>query len=247
MTDIAPQERKFDWVPRFDERSRNYAIRSLLTPVAPRPVLWRASKWRLDQGREGACVGFGETAEILSTPMAGKFEDIQAAEQFARDLYLAARRVDEWEGEEDNGTSVLAGMKVLTAAGWFSEYRWCFSVEDIKLALTSFARKGGGPVVIGIPWYDSMYETLPTGLVKVEGSLVGGHCILLTGYHPSMRIGNERLEVFKWRNSWGPTYGRNGDGYIKVADLAALLADNGEACVPIGRKTTGTHQLLLPT
>jgi C1A family cysteine protease len=41
--------------------------------------------------------------------------------------------------------------------------------------------------------------------------------------------------VFRWRNSWGPDYGTNGNGWIRYEDLRDLLADDGEACIPLQR------------
>jgi hypothetical protein len=151
----------------------------------------------------------------------------------ALEIYRAAQRIDEWEGEQYSGTSVLAGAKVVTASGYIGGYRWCFGIADVRDAVVRI-----GPVVIGIPWYEEMYETRASGLVKVGGGLVGGHCITLTGYNPSMDIDGKVREVFRWRNSWGPTYGIKGSGFIEGFRLAALLDDGGEACVPMDRAAT---------
>jgi C1A family cysteine protease len=81
-----------------------------------------------------------------------------------------------------------------------------------------------------------MYRTKRNGVVVVDGNLVGGHAILITGYDPAMIIDGKPCEVFRWRNSWGTGYGINGSGYILYSDLENLLQQSGEACVPMGRK-----------
>ena len=116
-------------------------------------------------------------------------------------------------------------------SGFIGEYRWCFGVDDVRDAVIS-----EGPVVIGIPWFDGMYSTLSNGLVKLSGKTTGGHAILITGYHPKKRFGNQSHEVFRWRNSWGNDYGINGSGWVKAKDLEKLLSKNGEACVPMQRE-----------
>jgi C1A family cysteine protease len=103
-------------------------------------------------------------------------------------------------------------------------YAWAFGLNDV---LQTLMRKG--PVILGINWYDSMYETSLDGLVTVGGPLVGGHCIMVNGYipnHPSFG------ECVLWTNSWGREYGVNGRGYVKVSDLDRLLKEDGEACIP---------------
>lgn len=225
-------ERKLDWKPSFDERSRGYGIRALL---GPSPEKRQSKFWQegtvLDQGSEGACVGYGWLAEILAEP---ESPDEQPAPDFgnklARLFYKEAQKVDEWPGEDYSGTSVLAGAKVMKEYGYISEYRWCFSIDDIIDAVVS-----EGPVVIGIPWYSSMYQTNSLGLTGVKGEKVGGHCIVLTGYHPAKLFGRQSLEVFRWRNSWGQSYGIDGSGYIRVSDLRKLFEEGGEACIPIIR------------
>lgn len=224
-----------DWLPRHDERSRNFGV-APLTAGRPRPksVYWGSPREILDQGREGACVGFAWTNKITSMPISAKLP--LPGNTFALNLYHSAQKIDEWEGEAYSGTSVLAGAKVAKMGGYITEYRWAFSIDDVLNALATV-----GPVVFGIPWLESMYETLPGGLVEVSGSKVGGHAITATGYgtkdfpstDPNSKSSKRREDVIRWRNSWGPTYGVKGDGYIRIADLETLLKDQGEACVPI--------------
>lgn len=233
---VFPQEDpRLGWVSIHDPQSRAFPIRTAL----PRTVEDKPRTWRLgpvlDQGREGACVGFGWTAELLGSPRPDRHATAPIANEYARGVYRRAQDIDEYsEGTE--GTSVLAGAKVVQERGFIGEYRWCFSIEDVRDAVIA-----EGPVVIGIPWYSSMYGTRPSGLVEVDGDLVGGHCILVHGYHPSMRIQgenyHERFKVFRWRNSWGPSYGKDGNGIIRYEDLRDLLKSWGEAAVPTGRKT----------
>ena len=226
------KKRTFDWRPVFDERSKEYGVRKLLgtKPIEKQAIFWSEGTV-LDQGSEGACVGFGWMAEVIASPMQ---PDEQPTEYLGNSLaqfyYEEAKKIDEWPGEDYSGTSVLAGAKVMKRQGFISEYRWCFSIEDIMDTIVK-----RGPVVVGVPWYSSMYKTNSSGLTSISGNKVGGHCLVITGYDPAMKIGSQTLEVFRWRNSWGKEYGKNGSGYIKVSDLRRLFEEGGEACVPVLR------------
>lgn len=224
--------RTFDWRSRHDERSKNYSIRSLLTdPVPPRTRMWREGTV-LDQGSEGACVGFGWTGHMLTSPLGRRPVQAQG-NKFALDVYKEAQKVDYWPGEDYEGTSVLAGAQTLQSKGLIESYRWAFGIEDVRDALLTT-----GPVVIGIPWFEGMYYTKPGGVVEVSGDMVGGHCILLTGYYRGTRIEGKIQPAFRWRNSWGLSYGLNGSAKIKWDDLAGLLEKDGEACIPMNKNGT---------
>lgn len=225
-------ERVLDWRSQHDERSRDYPVRSILPDTVP----LRARMWQegivLDQGAEGACVGFGWTAELLAEPFTPNPQpSLDSAQRAALRYYKLAQKADDWEGENYSGTSVLAGARIMKQYGYIEQYRWCFSVEDLRDAVIF-----EGPAVIGVPWYEGMYQTRPDGLVAIGGNQVGGHCILVTGYNPSMQFGDEKFEVFRWRNSWGASYGLNGSGYVKIEDMKNLLSGVGEACIPMGRR-----------
>ena len=201
---------RLNWRPRHDPRSRQYAIRDKIDKVTSTARQWKAGIV-LDQGSEGACVGFGWSGELACEP-----ERYVVSDESAFELYREAKEVDPWPGTDYEGTSVLAGAKVLKRRGQLLEYRWAFGIEDVRDAILTH-----GPVVLGIPWYSGMYDA-PNGRVTVSGSVVGGHCILATGYRPG---------YFMLRNSWGEGWGNGGDAEITEQDLAFLLDQNGEACI----------------
>jgi len=221
-----------DRIPHLDHRSRGFGVSEVVPRQARRESMWRYPENRIDQGAEGACVGFGWANELQGDPVrvAG------IGNQFARELYGLSQQIDR---ERHNlhfpeGATVLAGAKATQQLGYQDAYRWAFGVDQVIDALV-----GHGPVVLGVNWYAGMYNTRPSGLVEIDGPLVGGHCITLFGYHPGMRIRGEgwfkRHEVVAWVNSWGPSYGVRGIGYVKVEDLDRLLREQGEACVPMHR------------
>ena len=245
LDDLLPKtDTRLDWNPRLDERSRKFNIRQALATQPEVNKLWSSGPV-IDQGHEGACVGFGWTGELMASPMPDYDVPEHVANRYALGWYNRAKQIDEWDGVDYDGTSVLAGAKVGKERGAFDGYYWAFDMEAIRNAVIA-----AGPVVIGVPWYNSMYDTAANGLVTVDtaSGLAGGHCLVLTGYRHHMRfIVNHKYEykrVFRWRNSWGRSYGvlnsstglSNGNGWITYDDLSNLFEMWGtEACIPVGR------------
>lgn len=212
----------------FDERSRDFPVRTALPSTRLVSRTWTAGLI-LDQLREGSCVGMALAKDAASypVPVPGVNETTALA------LYHLAQRLDEFPDDIPyEGTSTLGGIKAYRSMGFITSYRWAFNIDDVLATLSNL-----GPVIIGIWWYESMYDTRPNGLVEVSGEIVGGHCICLTGHWLKKRFAGETQarHVVEWTNSWGPTYGIRGRGYIAPEDLEALLQDQGEACVPLGR------------
>lgn len=207
-----------------DPQSRAYGIRPLLAGTDTQPkTIWAPPKnslLPLDQGNEGACVGFGWSGELQVPPV-----EIPVHNQFARNFFDGAQRIDQAEGRYyPNGATVLAGAKFAKKMNWISEYRWCFGMEDL---IDSLCHRG--PVVLGINWYAGMYSTDVDHRVWVNGELVGGHCILCVGWWPRHpKFGN----CFLLLNSWGKMWGDNGIGYVAESDMRLLLInEQGEACI----------------
>lgn len=226
-------ERTFDWRPEFDERSKLYPIRTMLPRVQNKTfTLWQNGEI-LDQGSEGACVGFGWTAEALAGPIQVDLNRVNGPmskepNRFANYVYKEAQKVDQWPGEDYEGTSVLAGAKIMMRYDVLHQYRWAFGIDDVVGALMST-----GPVILGINWYSGMYRA-PGGKLSISGNRVGGHAILAIGYNPaSVAFGGKETIVLQ--NSWGKSWGIDGIAEITVEDLDRLLKEGGEACVPLIR------------
>ena len=235
------KQRKLDWKPRFDDRSRLYGISDIVNVEETKgmSVLWNEGTV-LDQGSEGACVGFGWAGEVLAQPVAPPIQPSETqGNKDALGYYNRAKQLDQWPGENYEGTSVLAGARVMKELGFIESYRWCFSIEELRAAVIS-----EGPVVIGIPWYESMYYTDHNGKVLILGKEVGGHCLVITGYISNMIIDGVEQEVFRWRNSWGNDYGVNGSAFITYKDLENLVRHNAEMCVPMGRRIPSSEPKL---
>lgn len=95
-----------------------------------------------DQGFEGSCVGFSVSrAKSL----------VDRTRYGGRWLYKEAQKIDEWPGEDYEGTSVRAGLEVLRTRGHrrliggvlqderlgdgIAAYRWATSVEEIHAVI----------------------------------------------------------------------------------------------------------------
>lgn len=240
---IAAAHPAADWRPRHDPRSRSYAAADLAPVAEPgvgAPLLVTAPHLR--QGPEGACAGFGSAHAANTHRLEAARDELLAGLSVstprlltaddARALYNRAQQLDNVRGDESTGvigTSVLAAMLAGREAGLWSEFRWCFGTADIARTVDQLRR----PVVIGIPWTDGMYATDAEGRVKVEGQLVGGHCLEVFRFERSHPLLGGR-PGFEWLNShanYGP--GDSGVGVVSARDLSWLLANRGEAAVPL--------------
>jgi|ERR1044071_2095789 len=213
--------RVFDRVPRWDPRNMGFLMSQEQQPESV--VLYekrRSRHWTikdvLDQGSEGACVGFGSAHYCQATPLSQPHSDAR----LAVDTYKRAQQLDEWPGEAYSGTSVLAGMKALKEAKRISGYLWLQTTDEIAKAIGYIA-----PVVVGLEWRRAMMQTDSRGFVHADGSAVGGHCVCIVGY-------SDKTKTFTFVNSWGEDWGSAGYANISEHDLGLLLANQGEAVIP---------------
>lgn len=213
------KDRRLDRRVQFDDRSRAFGIRAIIPTVKPRSYTWSCPIW-LDQGNEGACVGFSVSHEAAARPVLVK----GVSATVARSIYTRARELDEWPGEDYEGTSVLAGIKAGRERGWYTEFRWAFGLNDLILALGY-----KGPAVLGINWHEGMLDTDQQGYVHADGEIAGGHAILATGVSVTRKF-------IRFRNSWGKDWGLNGDCLMSFTDVERLLNEDGEACIPVKRQ-----------
>jgi hypothetical protein len=215
---------RLDRIPQHDPRSLRYLSvrKGIQTPI---DKSWPVRLY-LDQGFDGACVGFGFGHEAIAEPNPNRW----VTEKDAKSNYLLAQRDDEWEGGAYigaepfyEGTSVLAGAKVYQKKGFFKEYKWTWDIDELILAVGH-----EGPAVIGVDWKYGMMDTDSSGFIHATGGIAGGHCTLICEVCVSKGY-------FRIWNSWGVYWGEYGTAKISFDDMALLLEDNGEACIPVNR------------
>jgi len=222
------QDPRLARILQFDEKSREFPVMAAVgSSKKARSYTWRCLQY-FDQGQEGACVGFAMAHELVARPA----EVQHLSENFAREsIYWAAQKIDPWEGgsypgaaPRYEGTSVLAGVKVLKELGYIEQYRWAFGLDDLVMAVGYC-----GPAVLGVPWYEGMFAPHSCGYLHTDGEPAGGHAILCKGVDVKAR-------TFTLHNSWGSAWGNGGDALISWAEMEKLLHERGEAVIPMGRK-----------
>lgn len=234
---------RLDRLVEFDERSRNYALVDEIGRKKPRSYTWRIqSDYLINQGREGACVGYAIANELQARPSEVDLGPLADAELFAtRRLYWEAQKIDPWDGgaypgasPQYAGTSVLAGVKVAQSLGYFGSYRWTFTLEDLVNGLGRH-----GPAVMGLAWFDSCYAPNKDGFIRPMGNLVGGHAILARAVKIEWKEDSAE-ETFDdvhldrsfitLRNSWG-RWGHKGSGdcFVTLRDMGTWLTRRAEA------------------
>lgn len=208
--------------PAEDDRDRLHLMTSVL-PAAPGRTYryWNPSGWWGNQGSTPQCVSYAwihwlEDGPVThpETPHGGR-EPLLDPD----DVYRRAQRIDEWPGENYDGTSVRAGAKILQAEGVIGEYVWAWDADTVVTALLET-----GPVVVGTWWYDRMFYPDGEGLLTVGGRRAGGHAYVLNGV-------NVDKGLVRIKNSWGRRWGKDGYAYLTIADLDRLISEQGEACL----------------
>ena len=128
--------------------------------LKPQSLLDSAAWWQwMDQGREGACVGFAASRAMML---------LNRKRYDARWLWNRAKEIDEWPETnpgDDNGTSVRAAMDVLRRVGHAPAYRgvtrpveasegivenrWAQSTDEVLACLQSpaYATLGAVPLL----------------------------------------------------------------------------------------------------
>ncbi|MEV7154922.1 C1 family peptidase [Streptomyces misionensis] len=226
-----------------DPRSLRYA-HGVLPTSAIKSVEWTRRIPILDQGRLGSCTGNAATG-LLGTDSAGRTASttvtIGAAgaaashglftagehaldEDFAVKLYSLATILDGVSGQyppTDTGSTGIGVAKALRALGLAGSYTHAFSVAALNSALQT------GPVLIGITWYQSMFDPKNDGQIVVDPSsgVAGGHELELNAFDAS-------TGEYQVPNSWNTSWGKDGYGYFTTAALTSLLSQQGDVTVP---------------
>lgn len=244
--------RTFDHRPRFDPRSLRFRAAAGVTQMPTSGRLWTHGPV-LDQGAEGACVGYGSAGAVAAAPS----NRPGVTDTYARSWYKRAQRLDEWQGEAYEGTSVLAGCLVGRERKLWTGFRWAKRPAELAAGILDDTL---GPAVIGVQWSENLYEPPASGLlpaaVRLDPDM--GHCVLLFGYLPApahvtvqqrqqleqLGLGQaaDRLDEpgFLLLNSWGPSWGVGGRAVAPLSLVSRWFAARGEFALPENR-TKGTR------
>lgn len=212
-------------LPAPDDNDRRFLMANVLPPEGVTDRTWRYwidGYWFGDQGPTSQCVEYAWHHWVQAAPIKpvgrGPYWDIGS-------VYREAQKVDEWEGENYDGTSVRAGAKVLQQLGYIESYHWAWDIDTLVNAVLTT-----GPVVVGTIWYEGMFYPDPkTGTVQPTGRMAGGHAYLLTGV-------NTKTGRFRFKNSWSKNWGKTGRFWMDIEKFEPLLNQDGEACLALELK-----------
>ena len=76
------------------------------------------------------------------------------------------------------------------------------TINTLKASLDA-----GVPIIGGFTCYNSIYNSVNGVIPLQEGKPIGGHAIFIVGY-------NDNTKLFKFKNSWGLSWGDKGYGYL---------------------------------
>ncbi|MEI7614380.1 MAG: peptidoglycan-binding protein [Betaproteobacteria bacterium] len=207
----------------------------------------------LDQGQEGACTGFGLACVInylrwRAAAMPKKLESVSP-----RMLYKFARRFDEYEGEDYDGSSCRGALKGWYLNGVCLESKWPHGTGDNALPLSGWD-SDAIERTLGVYYridpqsitdiqaaiqevgavYVSSYTHRGWEGIKTSTKPPASHTALpviiydgkpsRSGGHAFALIGFNRTG-FVMQNSWGNSWGAGGFAVISYADWLAHAMD----------------------
>lgn len=196
-----------------------------------------------NSGSEGSVVGLAVASamEFQIKKKLGKTVPVSS-----RFLYYYSRIEAGVDPRVDTGANIKDAIKVLATRGVVPESLWPYvpgqygsnppakvgsgekflitssvplkSLDQVKAAVQKY-----GPVVVGIPVYESFESTrvAKTGMVPIPApneQIIGGHAIVIVGY-------DDAKELLKFQNSWGSEWGDKGYGYLSYSFLKKYLSD----------------------
>jgi hypothetical protein len=178
---------------------------------------WDDNVWWGNQLNTPMCVGYAWAHWISDGPIVHTGTQPVVSPSL---IYYEAQKVDEWVGENYDGTSVRGAAKYLKTTGKITSYYWAFDVNTLVNTVLNL-----GPVVVGTNWYYNMFYPV-NGVISVGGYYAGGHAYVINGVDTVKK-------QFRIKNSWGQTWGITGHAYISFTDMARLISESGEICLAV--------------
>lgn len=219
---------------KHDPRSARYAL-----PVLPKSAIaskaWTRRVPIFDQGQIGSCtgnaaagwLGTDDSARqgLTTVPVDGKPEPVN--EGLALQIYSDAEVLD-GSGPyppNDQGSSGLSVASVLKTMGLCVSFAHAFSMGAIYSSLQT------GPGLIGLPWYESQFDTTADGEIICDfKKLAGGHELSVD----ELEVDANGNPVWVWvSNSWSDTWGIKGRGKFSIPNLTKLMANQGDYTSPV--------------
>lgn len=193
-----------------------------------------------DQGNESSVVGFAVAAALEHA--------IYSKE--GKKVVISPRYIfNQINNAENQGAVISDALDLLIEKGAVEESAWpylpgeyakpvpensqkafhykikdYFQIYDLSNSNTNITRvfqkrlNGNQIIIAGILVYKDLYNTGKNGIYapNTTGNREGGHAIAFVGY-------DDKKQLFKFRNSWGNTWGDGGYGYISYTDLPKVL------------------------
>lgn len=201
-----------------------------------------------DQLQLGSCTANG-TGEAV---MMMEYKEFNEFKELARRFLYYVTRQDVEHQSGDTGATITDAVQAMVNYGACLEGTWPYSVDDFdvkpsdkayaegleyqtlkEVSLTKLDEikatlSAGYPVVLGFLVFESFEKIGPDGIMSIPKismeQLLGGHCIVVIGY----KIING-VKYLKCRNSWGKTWGDNGNFYMPESYLTKTYGNY--ACV----------------
>lgn len=197
---------------------------------------WLSPRWRnwpkvLNQGATSRCVAFSSNKFLLSHRMVNQPLYPEDLERSCQELYDRCQKIDEWPGENYDGTSLNAAMKVFREDGFIDKWTWAYEVEPVVRHILEI-----GPVLFGTDWTFDMDDLDSKGYIWPTGLVAGGHAYLIVACNRFRKNPDGTQGALRILNSWGADWGQQGRAWLSFDSAAKLLKGlegwSGEAAAP---------------
>lgn len=218
---------------------RDYAYEPALVQLRGKIEPAQDRRTVLNQGREGACTGFG-LAAVINQLLSARHEQRTVS---PRMLYEMAKKFDRWEGERYSGSSCRGAIRGWHNMGVCSDELARYEAGDDDWHLTIEQAKDARKTTLGAyyriakvlsHYHAALNEVgvvyasarvhegwkqsnIVDGEIPTAGnSPLGGHAFAIVGYDAN---------GFYVQNSWGPGWGNNGVALWRYEDWLENVRD----------------------